>query len=152
MEIHEVPFYPFDRIIDVSCFGHLRCKETNSTCVNDNTEPDIPWEKLFAEADKTVKETIQSLPEAIKAEALRVPYILEKWCPDERGLLGLYASFEPDMVSDAPGPIFLFLGEIYEECLEHDLDFGEEAKVTYLHELGHHLGLDEGGLEDRGIG
>jgi predicted Zn-dependent protease with MMP-like domain len=29
--------------------------------------------------------------------------------------------------------------------------FREEVRVTYFHELGHYLGLEEGDLEDRGI-
>ena len=124
----------------------------NYSSVSDHPADNIPWEKLFKEADEEVQATIQSLPEAIQVEARKVPCILERWCPDGEGLLGLCASFEPGMVSDAPGPLFLYLGEIHEECLEHGLDFRAEVRLTYLHELGHHLGLDEDELEERGIG
>lgn len=114
-------------------------------------DDDLPWEKLFERADRVVKATIASLPEAVRAEARRVPCILEKWPPEGTDFLGLCASFEPDMVSGAPGPIFLYVGAIHLECLDYDLDFGDEVRVTYLHELGHHLGLDEEDLDDRGL-
>lgn len=112
----------------------------------------LPWEELFEKADQVVKETRASLPAAIKAEAERVPCILDKWPPSDSDMLGVYMTFRPDAVSEAPGPILLYLGSIYEECQEHDLDFAEEVKITFLHELGHHLGLEESDLDERGLG
>ena len=112
---------------------------------------DLPWEKLFAEADRVINELIKSLPVQLQAEAERVPCLLEKWPPEGDEALGRCLSFEEHVVSDAPGPFVLYLGTIYCHCEEEGLDFSEEVRVTYLHELGHHLGLDEGDLDERGL-
>lgn len=114
---------------------------------------EIPWEARFSEADATIRELIASLPAEIRAEAERVPFILDKWPPPDspQDQLGLYMSFEPDVVSDVPGPIMIYIGPHVEFCEEDELDYRDEIRRTYLHELGHHLGLDEGELEDRGI-
>lgn len=115
------------------------------------TETD--WEGRFSEADATIRGLIRTLPPEIRAEAERVPFILEKWPPADmpQDQLGLYMSFEEAVVSEVPGPIMIYIGPHLEFCEDEGIDFKEEIRRTYLHELGHHLGLDEGELEDRGI-
>ena len=50
-----------------------------------------------------------------------------------------------------PPEILLFLDNLWDYA-EGDEDlFREEVRVTYYHELGHYLGLEEGDLEDRGL-
>ena len=50
-----------------------------------------------------------------------------------------------------PAQIILFLENIW-EMVEHDeKEFRNEVRVTLLHELGHYLGLDEEGLDERGL-
>jgi predicted Zn-dependent protease with MMP-like domain len=109
------------------------------------------WGRLFEEAERTVREAMQQMPPELRAEAERVPCLLEKWPPEGEEVLGHCLSFEDKMVSEAPGPIILYLGTIQRECEEFALDFAEEVRITFLHELGHHLGLDEGDLEQRGL-
>jgi hypothetical protein len=46
----------------------------------------------------------------------------------------------------------LYLEAIDELCRDEGGDFDEEVRVTFLHELGHHFGWDEGDLEERGLG
>ena len=112
---------------------------------------EIAWEERFSEADAAIRELIATLPPEIRAEAERVPFLLEKWPPEDapQDQLGLYLNFEQSVVSDVPGPIMIYIGPHLEFCDEEDLDFRDEICRTYLHELGHHLGLDEGELEDR---
>ena len=112
---------------------------------------DLPWEDLFERADKTIKATIASLPALIREQAEPIATLLEKWPHDEDDLLGQFHGFEADHISETLGPLFIFLGPIYEYCLEEQLSFEEEVRTTYLHELGHHLGMDEGDLEERGL-
>ena len=45
----------------------------------------------------------------------------------------------------------LFLGNILEEADEAGTTFEEEVGRTYLHELGHYLGLDEDALAERDL-
>ncbi|HOO20336.1 MAG TPA: metallopeptidase family protein [Kiritimatiellia bacterium] len=70
-------------------------------------------------------------------------------------LLGLFVGPALAEVGESPDPlppeILLFLDNLWEYA-EGDVDvFREEVRVTYYHELGHYLGLEEGDLEARGI-
>ena len=47
--------------------------------------------------------------------------------------------------------IILYLENILEECEEAGTGFSEEVRRTYLHELGHYLGLDEDALAARDL-
>lgn len=116
---------------------------------------DVPWEKQFRVADAVIRELIPTLPAVIRKEAEIVPFILEKWPPEggPPNILGLYlGQYHPGVISASPGPIKVFVGTHYEFCEREGIDFAEEIRRTYLHELGHHLGLDEFDLEERGIG
>ncbi len=110
------------------------------------------WEALKAKAAAVVEEAITALPEEIMAEARQVPVLFEKVCEDDPDILGTYGHFTPDEIGEAKGPIILYLATIDDLCVEEGEDFAEEVRVTYLHELGHHLGWDEGDLEERGLG
>ncbi|MEI9999317.1 MAG: metallopeptidase family protein [Verrucomicrobiota bacterium] len=109
------------------------------------------WDKLLAAAQKVVEKTIRELPPEIQAEARKVPVLFEEECYDDPEILGRYGHFEPGEVSEANGPIVLYLGTIDLFCREEGEDFPTEVRVTYLHELGHHIGFDEGDLEERGL-
>jgi predicted Zn-dependent protease with MMP-like domain len=109
------------------------------------------WDKLLAIAQKVVEKTMAALPPELAAEARQVPILFEEECYDDPEILGHYGHFEPGEISDANGPIVLYLGAIDAFCSDQGEDFATEVRITYLHELGHHLGLDEGDLEARGL-
>ena len=50
-----------------------------------------------------------------------------------------------------PPEILLFLENLRDYAEGDEEVFREEVRVTYYHELGHYLGLEEGELEDRGL-
>ena len=50
-----------------------------------------------------------------------------------------------------PPEILLFLENLWDYTDGDEEIFREEVRVTYYHELGHYLGLEEGDLEDRGL-
>ena len=110
------------------------------------------WEELKAEAAAIIEEAIAVLPAEILAEARQVPVLFEEVCEDDPDIMGTYGHFTPDEIGEANGPIILYLVTIDEFCVEEDEDFAEEVRLTYLHELGHHLGWDEDDLEERGLG
>jgi predicted Zn-dependent protease with MMP-like domain len=110
-----------------------------------------PWEEMKAEALKVVEATIAEFPPEIRAEAEKVPVLFKEVCEDDPDILGTYGHFVPGEVSEANGPIILYLLTIDDFCYDEGVDFAEEVRVTYLHELGHHLGWDEGDLEERGL-
>jgi predicted Zn-dependent protease with MMP-like domain len=110
------------------------------------------WDKLKVQAQTVVDQTISELPAEVLAEAQKVPVLFETESATDPDILGTYSNFELDEVSPANGPIVLYLGTIADYCEEEGEDFATEVRLTYLHELGHHLGWDEDDLEARGLG
>ncbi len=50
-----------------------------------------------------------------------------------------------------PPQIILFLENLWDLAEADQEIFRDEVHTTYLHELGHYLGLDEDDLFDRGL-
>jgi len=110
-----------------------------------------PWEALKAQAQRVIETTIAEFPPEIRAEAQKVPVLFEEECEEDPEIMGTYGHFIPGEISEANGPIILYLLTIDDYCDEEGEDFATEVRLTYLHELGHHLGWDEGDLEERGL-
>jgi predicted Zn-dependent protease with MMP-like domain len=113
--------------------------------------PPANWDNLLARAQSVIETTLAELPAEVLAEARQVPCLFEERCQEDPDILGTYGHFEPGEVSPANGPIILYLEAIADFCREESEDYDEEVRLTYLHELGHHLGWDEGDLEERGL-
>jgi len=108
-----------------------------------STEPQTEtWEELRDRAKQIVDALIARLPDELRPEALRIGYELHKRCRDEH-LWGGYTR--------SAQLIELYLEAIREDCTEESRDFWTELERTYLHELGHHLGLDENEVERYGL-
>jgi predicted Zn-dependent protease with MMP-like domain len=99
----------------------------------------------FGVAQKTLVQLIARLPEELRPEALRAGYRLaaRNAFPGEEDFLGSYMDETQDIV--------LYVVTLLEYCIEEELDFEREVEITYLHEFGHHLGLGENELLDRGL-
>jgi predicted Zn-dependent protease with MMP-like domain len=50
-----------------------------------------------------------------------------------------------------PPQIILFLENIWDVAETDEKLFRDEVRTTFLHELGHYLGLDEDDLTERGL-
>mgnify|MGYP003589053588 CR=1 FL=1 len=50
-----------------------------------------------------------------------------------------------------PAEILIFVENLWDYAEGDESIFREEVRVTYFHELGHYLGLEEGELEERGL-
>ncbi|MBI1840013.1 MAG: metallopeptidase family protein [Verrucomicrobia bacterium] len=120
------------------------------------------WDEWIAWAEAVVAETLAQLPAPLREEAKGVAVSYER-APDaawvEEGIeadsLGLFsgATREEQQSGEVPHPpqIALFLENLW-SVSDGDPDlFCEEIHITYLHELGHYLGLDEQDLIDRGL-
>lgn len=119
------------------------------------------WKELAREAELEVKEILEELPPALRDAARKLPVVYERR-PSEAlvadgldpGLLGLFVGdplAEAGHGSALPAQILLFVDNLW-EFAEGDFEFFlEEVETTYLHELGHYLGLDEIDLEERGL-
>ena len=110
------------------------------------------WETLKARAQGVIEKTIADLPPDVLAEAQKVPVLFEPESKTDPDILGAYGHFTPHEIGEGNGPIVLYLAAIDTYCADEAEDFPTEVRLTYLHELGHHLGWDEGDLEARGLG
>jgi hypothetical protein len=100
-------------------------------------------EEMLRYVKRTVDALISRLPDDLRHEALKIGYELQRRCRDDDDLLGYY--------SRSARLITLYAETIREHCVEEGRDFTREIETTYLHELGHHLGLDEAEVERRGL-
>lgn len=73
----------------------------------------------------------------------------------DASLLGLFIGDGIDVPHSECGPlprqIILFLENLWDFAEGDETIFRDEVHVTYLHEFGHYLGLDESDLEARGL-
>ncbi len=122
----------------------------------------MDYQELTATAVEVVQSTIAELPDEIRTLAANVPVHYES-LPDDTVLA---EGFEPDILglftgsphgtelqhSDPmPAQILLYLDNIRALAEQDRVDFRDEVRVTYLHELGHYFGWDEDDLADRGL-
>jgi predicted Zn-dependent protease with MMP-like domain len=120
----------------------------------------LDWEKLCSVAFMEIEETLASLPEPLRMRAEKLPVIFEHQ-PNaelqadgiEADTLGLFTGSvfveENDVLM--PPQIILFLDNIWDVAETDEKRFCEEVRTTFLHELGHYLGLDEDDLTARGL-
>ena len=121
------------------------------------------WKNRMAVASDVVRHTLQSVPAALREPSMHVLVSYERCAsprdlqegvePDTMGLFeGCTFAEEPLCNDTLPPRIRLFLDEIMKEADGNDEAFREEVRVTYLHELGHYLGLSEDELWERNLG
>jgi len=122
---------------------------------------DARWQRLETIAREEVAGVQRELPNQLRTKAVRLPVRFERdsaSSPAARDLgddlLGLFVG--PDIACEEehgslPPQIILFLESLWDFSGGHEEDFREEIRATYLHELGHYLGLDEDEVEERGL-
>lgn len=120
------------------------------------------WESAHAAALEEVRDIIASLPAPLRAPAAALPVTLER-IPDavqiedgiEPDTLGLFIGpeYADQETTSFPVPpqIILFVENIWDLAEGDEKWFREEVRTTFLHELGHYLGLDEDDLQSRGL-
>ncbi len=118
------------------------------------------WDKLCAIASAEVEATVSALPKPLQARAGALPVTFE--CRPNPGLqadgieadtLGLFTGAELAEEGNIPLPsqIILFLENLWDFAEGAEEVFRQEVRTTFLHELGHYLGLDEDELTARGL-
>jgi predicted Zn-dependent protease with MMP-like domain len=120
------------------------------------------WKNLHALALAEVEATLAALPAPLRERARELPVTFERIPnaahrhdgiePDTLGLfVGAEFAFEGNTASPLPPQIILFLQNLWEQAEADEELFREEVRTTYMHELGHYLGLDEDDLFERGL-
>ena len=119
-------------------------------------------DQLERRVGEVVRRVIAELPADLRTLAERVPVfceweMAEHWleegvADDSMGLFSGPALNEPTDPDCLESPsITFFLAELWDYCGEDLPTFDEEVRITYIHEFGHYLGLDESELESRGL-
>ncbi len=120
------------------------------------------FERLQTIATSVVKSTLLSLPEVIRNEAAACSIVLsemdalididEDFDPDLLGLFEGNARCDPPPAAPDEMPrIRLFLDNLWDDCNGDLQTYRDEVRITFLHELGHYLGLDEDQVAARGL-
>jgi predicted Zn-dependent protease with MMP-like domain len=120
----------------------------------------LNWEKLCAAASGEIETTLAALPKPLRERAKKLPVTFER-VPNaglqadgiEPDTLGLFTGPEFADEGNVPMPpqIILFLENLWDLADGEEKFFREEVQTTFLHELGHYLGLDEDELTERGL-
>jgi predicted Zn-dependent protease with MMP-like domain len=114
------------------------------------------------------RRAFERLPKQFRDHLEHVEFVIEDWPsaellksleldPKDDTLLGFYDGVPIGERSTLDGPepvtdtIYLFQRALEEAC-ESDSELVEEIRVTLLHEIGHHFGLDDDEIEKLGYG
>jgi predicted Zn-dependent protease with MMP-like domain len=120
----------------------------------------LDFEKLCVLASAEVEKTLDALPKPLRERAEKLPVTFERQPNEElqadgieADTLGLFIGPEFADEENVPMPpqIILFLENIWDLAETDEKFFREEIHTTFLHELGHYLGLDEDELTERGL-
>lgn len=120
------------------------------------------WKALDRLATEEVKATLAALPAPLRERAQALPVTFQarpNQAQQEDGIdadtLGLFVGpeFAEEETTAIPMPpqIILFLENIWDLAEEDEDAFLDEVHTTFMHELGHYLGLDEEDLFERGL-
>ena len=120
------------------------------------------WDNLKRLALTEVEATLAALPVPLRERAAPLPVTFER-VPHadfvaegiEADSLGLFTGpafgEEEHCASPVPPQIILYLENLWDFAEADEEIYLEEVHTTYLHELGHYLGLDEDDLTERGL-
>lgn len=121
---------------------------------------EMNWNQLRDLAQAEVEATLEELPGPLRKPAAELPVTFEP-IPNaglqsdgiEVDTLGLFTGHEfADSGAEVlPPQIILFLENLWDFAEGDEAVFREEVHTTFLHELGHFLGLDEDDLTERGL-
>jgi predicted Zn-dependent protease with MMP-like domain len=113
----------------------------------------LDWEDL---AQRHIAEIQRTLPEPIRARAMEVPVFFVRARDKKEGAcLGIFEGYSlmdgPPTRPDEMPRITLFIEPLAQSANYREMLFIREVRITYLHELGHYFGWDEGQIANAGL-
>ena len=105
--------------------------------------------------EKHVRRALESLPPEIARAIANVEIVVEDENPEDPDLFGLYLGIpltdrDSGYAGVLPDKIAIYRIPLEEEFGDEPAVLEEEIRITVLHELGHHFGLDEDRLDELG--
>ena len=127
--------------------------------MNFENNPDAPFTYLMEVATEEIEKTRSELPEPLRDALSEVATVLEEFPSPAHEADGVDSDqlglFEGADATDPASPqmprIVLWLGNLWDMCEAEEDAYRKEVRITFLHELGHYLGLDEDDLSARGL-
>ena len=104
------------------------------------------------EFEQLVSDALDEIPDELASLVRNVVVLVEDEPPDDDpDLLGLYDGWA---ITDGEGPdlparILVFRNPLLEMCDTED-ELREEVRITVVHEVAHHFGIDDDRLHDLG--
>ena len=116
----------------------------------------MPIELSADRFDALVDQALDGIPDELASLVRNVVVLVEDEPPaDEPDLLGLYEGValteRTDIADDfeLPDRIFIYRGPLLDLC-ESEAELVEEVRITVVHEVAHHFGIDDDRLHDLG--
>jgi predicted Zn-dependent protease with MMP-like domain len=109
-----------------------------------------------ARFEELVGDVLDGLPKEMTAMLDNVVITVAERDPNEPTLLGLYHGIaltqrDTHYTFALPDEITLFRAALMENCADEE-ELAREIAVTVVHELGHHVGIDDARLHELGWG
>ena len=115
----------------------------------------MPVEMSPADFDALVDRALDDIPDEIASLVRNVVVLVEADAPeDDPDLLGLYDGIAlterwGDPMMELPDRIFIFRGPLLDMC-DTEEQLVDEVRITVVHEIAHHFGIDDARLHDLG--
>jgi predicted Zn-dependent protease with MMP-like domain len=104
--------------------------------------------------DELVSDALDLIPPQLAAVMDNVVVLVEDRHPDEDDLLGLYDGValterDSNYAGSLPDTITIYRDALLDVCDGED-EVVEEVKITVVHEIAHHFGIDDDRLHELG--
>ncbi|EON22799.1 hypothetical protein CF8_3395 [Nocardioides sp. CF8] len=115
----------------------------------------MPLQMSHAEFDRLVDEALDALPVEIATRVDNVVVLVEEQAPPEDpDILGIYDGVAltergANHAGDLPDRILLFRANLLEMCATPE-ELADEVRITVVHEIAHHFGIDDARLDELG--
>ena len=115
----------------------------------------VPIEMTRERFEALVDAALDEIPAEITAVVNNVVVLVEDDAPpDDPDLLGLYEGValterEANFTLELPDRIFVYRNNLLDMCETED-ELAEEVRITVVHEIAHHFGIDHDLLHELG--
>ena len=110
---------------------------------------------MTADFEHHVRRAVESLPAELRRAMSNVEIVVEDENPEDPDLFGLYLGIPLTERGEAyagalPDKIAIYRLPLEEEFGDDSAVLEDEIRITVLHELAHHFGIDEDRLDELG--
>ncbi|GEP33708.1 hypothetical protein NSZ01_14760 [Nocardioides szechwanensis] len=116
----------------------------------------MPMEMEPERFDALVDRALDGIPDELASLVRNVVVLVEDEPPEDEpdDLLGLYDGValtdrDGTLGVELPDRIFIFRGPLLDLCAD-EAELVEEVRITVVHEVAHHFGIDDDRLHDLG--